>query len=112
MDWVTILTSGLTFIGGGGLGAVLMFPSKRKSAELENEKKASEQWKELYSQAQNVISNQSNLIDKLREQNNRLLTSEAICKILECKKLKCSDRVPPIADNAVNNKIEEKYETE
>ena len=48
MDWTMMLTAVLTFVGGGGLGAVLMFPQKRKSAELENETKASEQWKELY----------------------------------------------------------------
>ena len=46
MDWTMMLTAVLTFVGGGGLGAVLMFPQKRKSAELENETKASEQWKE------------------------------------------------------------------
>lgn len=52
MDWTAILTAILTFIGGGGLGAVLMFPQKRKSAELENETKASEQWKELYERSE------------------------------------------------------------
>ena len=52
MDWTMMLTAVLTFVGGGGLGAVLMFPQKRKSAELENETKASEQWKELYIKSQ------------------------------------------------------------
>ena len=33
MDWTMMLTAVLTFVGGGGLGAVLMFPQKRKSAE-------------------------------------------------------------------------------
>lgn len=65
MDWTMMLTAVLTFVGGGGLGAVLMFPQKRKSAELENETKASEQWKELYIKSQEEKKGLSNLIDKL-----------------------------------------------
>lgn len=34
MDWTTILTAVLTFIGGAGLGVVLLFPTKRKSTDL------------------------------------------------------------------------------
>ena len=113
MEWTAILTAVLTFIGGGGLGAVLMFPTKRKAAELENEQKASEQWRELFMQKEHTCKDQSNLIDRLRDEINRLTTEVAVLKILKCKNLKCADREPPIADNAVGDKKEErKDETE
>lgn len=107
MDWTAILTAVLTFIGGGGLGAVLMLPAKRKSADLENEKKASEQWRELFMQKEQNCKDQSNLIDRLRDENNRLTTEIAVLKILKCKNLKCAEREPPIADNAAGAKKEE-----
>lgn len=107
MDWTAILTVVLTFIGGGGLGAVLMFPTKRKSADLENEKKASEQWRELFMQKEQDCKDQSNLIDRLRDENNRLTTEIAVLKILKCKNLKCAEREPPIANNAAGAKKEE-----
>lgn len=120
MEWTAILTAVLTFIGGGGLGAVLMFPSKRKAADLENEKKASEQWRELCMQNQEEKKSQSALIDKLydnqsklRDEINQLTTEVAVLKILKCKNLKCAEREPPIADNAAGDKKEErKDETE
>ncbi len=121
MDWTTILTAGLTFIGGGGLGALLMFPSNRKSADLENEKKASEQWKELFMQAEQDKKKQSALIDKLyddqsrfRDENNRLTTQLALFRVLKCKNLKCTDRKPPIEDNALgeDKTDEDKDETD
>lgn len=120
MEWTAILTAVLTFIGGGGLGAVLMFPTKRKAAELENEQKASEQWRELFMQKEQNCKEQSNLIDrlydnqgKLRDEINRLTTEVAVLKILKCKNLNCAEREPPIADNAAGAKKEErKDETE
>lgn len=114
MDWTAILTAVLTFIGGGGLGAVLMLPEKRKSADLENEKKASEQWRELFMQADEDKKKQSALIDKLydyqsrlRDENNRLTTQVAVFKILKCNNLKCVNREPPIADNAAGENMED-----
>lgn len=109
MDWTAIITAALTFIGGGGLGALLMFPSKRKSADLENEKKASEQWRELFMQAGEDKKKQSALIDKLyddqsrfRDEINTLTTQLAVFRVLKCRNLKCTDRKPPIEDNAIN----------
>lgn len=113
MDWTMMLTAVLTFVGGGGLGAVLMFPQKRKSAELENETKASEQWKELYIKSQEEKKGLSNLIDKLyddqghfRDENNRLTTQIAVYKVLKCRDLKCTNRNPPI-DNNINSEDKE-----
>lgn len=109
------MTALSTFIGGGGLGAVLMFPSKRKSADLENEKKASEQWRELFMQADEDKKKQSALIDKLyddqsrfRDENNRLTTQLAVFRVLKCRDLKCIHRHPPIDDSAIGeDKTEE-----
>ena len=91
-----------------------MFPANRKSADLENEKKASEQWKELFMQADADKKKQSALIDKLyddqsrfRDENNRLTTQVAVLKILKCRVLKCADREPPIADIAAGDEKEE-----
>lgn len=118
MDWTTILTAVLTFIGGGGLGAIIMFPQKRRSADLENEMKASEQWKQLYMQSREENKNQSNLIDKLyddqsrfRDYNNRLTTTIAIFKVLKCKNIKCTERKPAIEDSAMGNEEETRDET-
>lgn len=103
MDWTTILTAVLTFVGGGGLGVVLMFPQKRKSAELENEMKASEQWKELYERSEKNRDEQSLLIDRLyddlkaaRDANNALTTENAILKVFKCEKIECIKREPPL----------------
>lgn len=103
MDWTTILTAVLTFLGGGGLGAVLMFPQKRRSAELENEMKASEQWKELYERSEKNRDEQSQLIDRLyddlkiaRDANNMLTTENAILKVFKCEKIECIKREPPL----------------
>ena len=115
MDWTMMLTAVLTFVGGGGLGAVLMFPQKRKSAELENETKASEQWKELYIKSQEEKKCLSNLIDKLyddkghfRDENNRLTTQIAVYKVLKCRDLKCTNRNPPIENNINSEDKEDK----
>lgn len=109
------MTAIVTFLGGGGLGAVLMYPSNRKSAELENEKKASEQWKELFMQADADKKKQSLLIDKLyddqsrfRDENNRLTTQIAVFGILKCRNLKCIHRNPPLEYSAADeDKTEE-----
>ena len=47
MDWTSIGLAFLTFIGGGGVAAIVLLPQKRRSAELENEAKVSEQWNSL-----------------------------------------------------------------
>lgn len=103
MDLSAILTVVLTFVGGGGLGAVLMFPQKRKSAELENEMKAGEQWKELYERSEKNRDEQSQLIDRLygdlkvaRDQNNSLTTENALLKVFKCEKIECIKREPPL----------------
>lgn len=115
MDWTTLLTALLSFLGGGGLGAVLMYPTNRKSADLENEKKASEQWRELFMQADEDKKKQSALIDKLyddqsrfRDENNRLTTQVAVFSILKCRNLKCIHRNPPLEYSATDeDKTEE-----
>ena len=35
MDWTSIGLAFLTFIGGGGVAAIVLLPQKRRSAELE-----------------------------------------------------------------------------
>lgn len=99
MDWTTILTAILTFVGGGGLGALIMFPQKKRAAELENETRSSEQWKELYERSENTKAAQSELIDRLRDENNRITTENAVLKIFKCKTVKCVDRDPPLGTN-------------
>ena len=104
MDWTSIGLAFLTFIGGGGIAAIVLLPQKRRSAELENEAKVSEQWKELFMQSREEQSRKSDLIDKLyddltiaRNEINTLTTNNAILKLWKCEKLECSNRRPPIS---------------
>jgi hypothetical protein len=115
MDWMTIGLAFLTFISGGGIAAIVLLPQKRRSADLENEAKVSEQWKELFIQCREEKSRQSDLIDKLyddltvsRIQNNALTTNNAILKLWKCETLECGQRKPPISADPFK-KLEEVY---
>lgn len=115
MDWTSIGLAFLTFIGGGGIAAIVLLPQKRRSAELENEAKVSEQWKELFMQSREEQSRQSGLIDKLydditavRNENNTLTTNNAIMKLWKCEKLECAERRPPISVDPFK-KLEEEH---
>lgn len=115
MDWMTIGLAFLTFISGGGIAAIVLLPQKRRSADLENEAKVSEQWKELFIQCREEKSRQSDLIDKLyddltvsRIQNNALTTNNAILKLWKCETLECGQRKPPISVDPFK-KLEEVY---
>ena len=116
MDWTSIGLAFLTFIGGGGVAAIVLLPQKRRSAELENEAKVSEQWKELFIQSREEESKQNRLIDKLyddlteaRNITNRLTTNNAILKLWKCEKLECGQRKPPISADAFK-KLEEEHQ--
>jgi hypothetical protein len=116
MDWMTIGIAFLTFISGGGIAAIVLLPQKRRSADLENEAKVSEQWKELFIQCREEKSRQSDLIDKLyddltvaRNQNNTLTTNNAILKLWKCEKLECGNRKPPISADPFK-KLEEEHQ--
>ena len=116
MDWMTIGLAFLTFISGGGIAAIVLLPQKRRSAEIENEAKVSEQWKELYIQFREEKSRQSDLIDKLyddltaaRNQNNTLTTNNAILKLWKCEILECGYRKPPISADPFK-KLEEEHQ--
>ena len=115
MDWMTIGLAFLTFISGGGIAAIVLLPQKRRAADLENEAKVSEQWKELFIQCREEKSRQSDLIDKLyddltvsRIQNNALTTNNAILKLWKCETLECGQRKPPISADPFK-KLEEVY---
>lgn len=112
---MTIGLAFLTFISGGGIAAIVLLPQKRRSADLENEAKVSEQWKELFIQCREEKSRQSDLIDKLyddltvsRIQNNALTTNNAILKLWKCETLECGQRKPPISADPFK-KLEEVY---
>ena len=113
---MTIGLAFLTFISGGGIAAIVLLPQKRRSADLENEAKVSEQWKELYIQCREEKSRQSDLIDKLyddltvaRNQNNTLTTNNAILKLWKCEQLECGNRKPPISADPFK-KLEEEHQ--
>lgn len=115
MDWTSIGLTFLTFISGGGVAAIVLLPQKRRSAELENEAKVSEQWKELFMQSREEESKQNGLIDKLyddlteaRNITNKLTTNNAILKLWKCEKLECSNRRPPISSDPFK-KLEEEH---
>lgn len=86
------------------MGAVLMFPQKKRSAELDNETRSSEQWRELFERSENTKAAQSELIDRLRDENNRLTTDNAVLKILKCKTVRCIDRNPPFGEKEKEDK--------
>lgn len=111
MDITTIITAILTFIGGGGIAAIILLPQRKKTVELENEAKASEQWKELFERSEKDNAAQSALIDKLyddlkasRDENNRLTTEVAVLRIWKCEKIECITREPPFG-SVNSNKI-------
>lgn len=50
LDWTVIITGILTFMGGGGLSSLITWRSMRQSADLENESKVVQEYKDLLNQ--------------------------------------------------------------
>jgi len=96
MDVTTILTTLLTtLLSGGGVASFMQYKQNKKAKELENDKAASEQWRELYEE-------QTRTVQTLREklhQERALLEQERrqtlMCRFYVCEKLDCMDREPP-----------------
>lgn len=103
MDWTTIITCLITFVGGGGLAAFLLLPQKRKEADLENERKQSQMWRDLYDEQVKINVHLNTTIDGLwikieglRDENNTLSTKVATLTILKCESVGCGTRIPPL----------------
>ena len=111
MDWSSIIIALIGLVAGGSITALIYFPQIKRNkellnrtAELENEQKVIEQWKELYQASENSRNAQSAHIDRLygdlknsRHQNNDLRAENTALKIFKCETISCQNRKPPLA---------------
>lgn len=111
MEWKDIIIALIGLIGGGGMTALLMIPQKKRQAELDNDYKVTEQWKELYERTERDNISKSTYIsdlhkegNDLRREINRLSTVITELELKRCDKIDCTIRKPPFG------KIEENHE--
>ena len=113
MDLISIITAIIGLVTGGGITAFVYFPQIKRNkellnrtAELENEQKVIEQWKELYQTSEDGRKAQSAHIDRLygdlknsRHQNNDLRAENTALQIFKCENISCQNRIPPIGSS-------------
>lgn len=96
MDVTTILTTLLTtLLSGGGVASFMQYKQNKKAKELENDKAASEQWRELFGEQTRTVQT---LREKLHDAHTRLEEEKRqtlMCRFYVCEKLDCMDREPP-----------------
>lgn len=99
MDLSTILTTlATTLLSGGGVASFMQYKQNKKAKELENDGKASEQWRALYEEQSRTTQN---LREKLHDTREKLADEKRqtlLCRFYICEKLDCSQREPPHAD--------------
>jgi gas vesicle protein len=108
MDWGTI-TAGIIGCIAGNLTALLFFPQMRKTKNIENEAKQSEEWKKLFDGAKNEIKEKDDKIDSLyvkiesyrdeelnlQKQLGETVVENVKLKIMKCEVPSCLKRTPP-----------------
>ena len=102
MDWIALITGVAGAVFGGGGTMVFFRKQTRRAKDLENEKTASEQWKELYEKSEEKREALGAKIEglyktngSLRDINNDLTTQNVVLKIHKCEVKGCDKRVPP-----------------
>lgn len=109
----SIMSIILSVITTGGLTTFLFLPQLRKSKNIDNESKQSDEWRKLYEEASEEATKKDNKIEelyseiskhrdekaslqkevsRLTAENTRLETS---LKYLKCEKPGCPNRTPP-----------------
>ena len=113
MEWKEIIIALIGLVGGGGLTALLLLPQKKRQAELENDFKVTQQWREHFERTEKDAQSKSQYISELHKDNNNLrdeindlTTRNAELKLLKCDKIDCTVRKPPFG------KIDKKDEKE
>lgn len=108
MDWVTIIV-GIIGVIGGNVSAFIFFPQMRKTKNIENEAKQSEEWRKLYEEAKSEINEKDEKIDslylkieghrdakvELHKENKTLVVENTRLQILKCEVPLCPKRTPP-----------------
>lgn len=99
MEWLELLLGAL---GGGGICSIFLIKETRKAKRIENERNASQVWRELYEKSEQRCDTLSSKIDQLykenskfRDENNELTTQNAVLSIQKCVVNGCKERVPP-----------------
>lgn len=110
MAWLTIIELIISAIAGGALTGIVTIHETRKGMKIDNRAKEQDQHIRLIDELQDQ---NEKLNDRLEQKDGRILeledenaslhiklnnvsTDRAICKILRCDKIACSDRVPPL----------------
>lgn len=108
MDLGNIATMIITYIGGS-LTTFMFFPQMRKTKNIENESKQSEEWRKLYEETKMEAREKDSKIDSLyaeitkhrdakatlADKVSQLQVENTSLKYLKCGKPGCQNRTPP-----------------
>lgn len=111
IDWTQIIIS---FIGIGGLTAIVTLVERKSAAMLDNAKKLAESYKELAEEYQHREERTQQLLElkerelmtqikmnsSLRHDLDDAHTATAVAKLMYCKNSKCVNRDPPFGCKA------------
>lgn len=100
-------------LGTGGVVALFLIIEKKTAAQLANTEKANEQWQLIVAQKERdfLALNQkyeaaTEKIDKLYDINTDLRnqldvanTNFAVCQLMHCNVIQCTNRLPPLSSN-------------
>lgn len=120
MDWISIIVAIISALGGGGLVSLLTIRETKKGLKVENKDKESDVYIKLVNELQDQIEKQNERLDKkdtiiqekddtiadLRSKLDSARTQCSIATMLRCRKISCTDRIPPISEAFTGN-IEE-----
>ncbi|NDV63910.1 hypothetical protein [Bacteroides sp. 224] len=108
MDLGTVIATVVGLIGGN-ITAFMFFPQMRKTKNIENEAKQSEEWKKLYDETKSEIKELNEKIDslyskieehrdekvELHKEIKKLVVDNTRLAILKCEVPACLKRTPP-----------------
>lgn len=100
----------LGILGTGGLVAIFTISEKKTAAMLENMNKANEVWQRIVTQKEKELEIERQRSDKMQTKIDHLYndnsdlrnaldavnTECAVCKIMRCDTVACSQRMPPL----------------
>lgn len=113
LDWTQIIITCITvLIGSGGVATLFSVKEKKTRAKLDNLNELGKSWqliederRERIKELKEDLKAKDEKIDSLyaemsgkRNELDDCRTARAIAKILECRKVDCGDREPPIRD--------------
>lgn len=113
MTLETIIQLVEVLLGTGGVVALFLIIEKKTAAQLANTEKANEQWQlivaqkerdflalnQKYEAATEKIEKLYDINTDLRNQLDVANTNFAVCQLMRCNVIQCTNRLPPLGSN-------------